>query len=160
MTNPLRRCRVCGIEAYSKKELDDFAPQPNSKHEKANICKLCKANYKRDWRQKKGKKYFKKQNRKWKQKLKITIMELYGGKCACCGEDGLPFLTMDHINNDGKKDREKFGSYGMYVHMRDLFYKDKNEALSKYQILCWNCNMGKQHNKGVCPHVSLRKTNV
>lgn len=149
---------MCGLEACCEEELSSFAPQPNSKHGKANICKSCKADYKRDWRQKRGKEYYRKQNRMWKQKIKITVMELYGNKCACCGEDGLPFLTMDHINNDGKKDREKYGrSYGMYIHMRNLFYKDKKVALSKYQILCWNCNMAKQHNGGVCPHKSMRK---
>ena len=158
MTKTLRVCRVCGIEAHNKEELDNFAPQPNSKYKKANICKSCKSDYKRGWKLKKGKEYHKKQNRKWKQKIKTTVMNLYGKKCACCGETNLGFLTMDHINNDGKGERKVFGSgYGMYVHMRDLFYKDKNKALSKYQILCWNCNVGKQHNNGVCPHVSMKK---
>ena len=159
MTNVLRRCRVCGLEAYNESGLEGFAPQPNSKYEKANICKPCKADYKRNWRERTGKEFLKEQNRRWKQKLKLTVMSQYGGRCACCGESMLGFLTMDHINNDGKEDRERFGgSYKMYVHMRDLFYSDKEEALSNYQILCWNCNMGKSHNGGVCPHKTLEES--
>lgn len=28
----------------------------------------------------------------------------------------------------------------------------KNKYPSGFQVLCWNCNMGKQINGGVCPH--------
>ncbi len=158
----LRKCRVCGIEAHHKNELDKFASQPNSKYGKANICIPCKSKYRQEWRLKKGKKYQRERSRKDKQKLKRVVMSLYGNKCACCWEKELVFLTMDHINNDGKAERKKFkgSSYAMYAHMRDLFYKDKEQAQSRYQILCWNCNMGKQHSDGTCPHKSIKDTGV
>ena len=68
--------------------------------------------------------------------------------CACCGEDGIDFLTLDHIENDGavkRKNGEPLGS-GLYR------YLIKNNYPSGFQVLCWNCNCGKRINKGICPH--------
>lgn len=30
---------------------------------------------------------------------------MYGKVCACCGFDDIRFLSVDHVNNDGKRDR-------------------------------------------------------
>ena len=35
------------------------------------------------------------------------VFEFYGNKCSCCGETEPLFLTVDHINNDGYRDKKK-----------------------------------------------------
>lgn len=80
--------------------------------------------------------------------LKKLVYNEYGNKCACCGETIKPFLTIDHINNDGHIHRKKTKNAMM-------FYLDiikQGFPKTEYRILCWNCNCGRRFNNGVCPH--------
>jgi len=80
--------------------------------------------------------------------LRKQVINGYGGKCACCGETEYYFMDIDHINNDGKKDRDKFNDFrAFYRWLRDNGFPKDN-----YQLLCSNCNQGKRRNRGVCPH--------
>lgn len=77
----------------------------------------------------------------------------FGARCACCGETEKIFLTLDHIKNDGASHRIKL--YGRRVGSTYALYRAiKREGFPKdrYQILCMNCNFGKQRNGGICPH--------
>jgi hypothetical protein len=87
------------------------------------------------------------------QNLKLEVFIHYSKsdppKCECCGITGLAFLTLDHINNDGKEDRKKHKCAGMYFYakMKKLRYPNH------LRVMCWNCNMGRFHSPGgVCPH--------
>lgn len=88
------------------------------------------------------------------KELRRIVIDGYGGVCFCCGEDRAPFLTLDHVNNDGAEDRRRnkrgctSGNYyrklirdGFPIHLR---------------LLCWNCNCGRYFggNNGICPHES------
>jgi hypothetical protein len=45
--------------------------------------------------------------------LRRTVLERYSNgvfRCACCGESRFEFLTLDHVNNDGKHHRRQCGS--------------------------------------------------
>lgn len=89
-------------------------------------------------------------NRKRNARLKKQVMDAYGNKCACCGEDAPGFLTIDHVNNDGNDHRKRVHGDKIYAEII------REEYPAKYQILCWNCNVGRHHNGGVCPHKSLK----
>jgi uncharacterized OB-fold protein len=85
---------------------------------------------------------------------KDTVYAAYGGYvCACCGETTPEFLTLDHVNNDGAKrrreDKTGFG-HGLYR------WIIRNNYPPIFQVLCYNCNCGKKHNGGVCPHEKYR----
>lgn len=69
--------------------------------------------------------------------------------CNCCGEREIMFLSIDHKNNDGYKDRKITGNgTGFYRWLRlNKYPMDKG-----YQVLCYNCNRGKVINRGLCPH--------
>lgn len=93
-------------------------------------------------------------NEKRRSDAKLRKREVfigYGGKCQCspCGEINFDFLTVDHKNNDGNTHRRtvKFGA-SLYTWIL------KNKFPDILQLLCWNCNMAKRFNGGVCPHVS------
>jgi len=78
--------------------------------------------------------------------LKNQVYLHYGCKCACCGETIEEFLTIDHINNDGAKQRKKnFAGRPFYQ------WIIRNNYPADLQVLCMNCNWGKRTN-GVCPH--------
>lgn len=97
------------------------------------------------------------------QAVKKQVMEAYGGcACTCCGENRIEFLTLDHLNNDGKQHRESArgvrssrvgGGYGMYLWLRRHGYP-KDPPLA---VRCWNCNTGRSKNGGICPHERERQ---
>ena len=39
--SPLKKCTICGIEAYSEKDLDVFMISNHNKHKRANRCMAC-----------------------------------------------------------------------------------------------------------------------
>ena len=86
-----------------------------------------------------------KESQKYRRRKREELMEVYGNTCACCGESEELFLTIDHINRDGNVEREE---YPHYSYPRIIKEADR----SKYQILCFNCNMGRERNNGICPH--------
>ena len=69
-------------------------------------------------------------------KLRLEVIEGYGGKCELCGEDNPYFLTIDHINGEGSKERK------MIMRWEKLYRKLRNENYPRdnYRLLCYNCN--------------------
>lgn len=97
----------------------------------------------------KGRKTRRNLHRRYRDKC---LFHYSGGtlRCACCGEDNIDFLTLDHVNNDGfhhrKKDRHK-GKNTYFDLIKKGFPNDP-----PLQVLCFNCNCGKHRGKGTCPH--------
>lgn len=79
--------------------------------------------------------------------LKRMTLIKYGGMCACCGVKDIRLLTIDHINGGGNKHRRMLGHSKIYRWLKQNRYPDG------YQVLCWNCNLGKHLNHGICPHI-------
>jgi hypothetical protein len=92
-------------------------------------------------------------DKKYRDLCKSKVLDYYGNKCACCGETISKFLTLDHINNDGAEHRRelkiKGSSQSIYLWIIKHNYPDR------FQILCFNCNIGKNLNGGICPHKRL-----
>lgn len=92
-------------------------------------------------------------SKKYRDKLKIDALRAYSNndvKCACCGEREVDFLCLDHINDNGAEERRnnKYGLAGIFKWLRKNNYP-KDAGL---QVLCFNCNMSKRINKGICIH--------
>lgn len=116
-------------------------------------CKECASKASADWANKNRERLLtrqREQTKKWKEK----IFEVYGKRCACCGESNEMFLTVDHVNNDGCKHRRTTNKQGLNVHAGNFMYKwiVENNFPNTIQLLCWNCNCGRYRNGGVCPH--------
>jgi len=75
----------------------------------------------------------------------LRVLELYGDRCSCCGEDLRAFGTIEHINGGGSEHRKK---NNLRI-LRDVI--EENDK-SKYRVTCWNCHLGAHHNGGICPH--------
>lgn len=87
-------------------------------------------------------------------RLKIEALTHYSdGKmaCACCQERIIQFLTIDHKEGGGKKHLEVIGQGKLYAWLA------KNHYPPGFQVLCIQCNFGRQINGGVCPHVTARR---
>lgn len=136
-------CRECGIELTDKNWYASF----RKRH--SHICKKCKYKYAKKWRQNNRDKC-NQLNRKSDQRRRDEVIDAYGGKCTCCGETRREYLTIDHINGDGRKQKREIGllssdSRGLYRWLRQNNYPEG------FQVLCFNCNCGKG-NYSVCPH--------
>lgn len=85
------------------------------------------------------------------QAVTAEARRVLGDKCACpgCGVSESAFLTVDHIHGRPK------GSKGVPVLEARASGWDK----TKFQTLCWNCNMSKSA-RGFCPvHQKAPDTN-
>lgn len=87
----------------------------------------------------------------WK-KLRAEIFNHYGWECKCCKETMREFLSLDHIHNDGYKDKNPNGDKKSG---KELYLLVKRNGFpDTFQTLCMNCNWGKKVNNGKCPHES------
>lgn len=85
---------------------------------------------------------------------KSAILHAYGNICACCGEADSRFLTLDHVNNDGAAHRRELHGGKPHRSSPKTLWKwaRDNGFPDSLQILCWNCNLGKDRYGGTCPH--------
>ncbi len=133
LSNERPRCEVCIKIIWSPKSDQKLCGKP---------CRFLRKKFgdyaSQMWKKIKEQGYY--------QSLRFRVIEGYGGICACCKEMEKAFLTIDHVNNDGYKERAQ-GLEGRTF----LRYIIRNKFPSSYQILCWNCQLGKKI-CGVCPH--------
>lgn len=77
----------------------------------------------------------------------INHFSNYTNKCACCGESNILSLTISHPNSDGWV--HKMLSSGDIV---GKLVKDNFKSNFNIIVECYNCNLVKECNGGVCPH--------
>lgn len=176
----LKHCNKCHVE----KPVSDFNKDSRSADGKQHKCRDCQRIMKREWQKENSgyaveyvaayQKSHPEKSKQWKREiyqrrkhkisanhlsLKLEIMMAYGGcKCACCGETNHIFLTIDHMDGNGSKHRtEIFGKSRSSGGA--LFYRwlKNNNFPSGFQVLCYNCNIGKHRNGNVCPHKTKEK---
>lgn len=87
--------------------------------------------------------------------IKKSVFEAYGGfHCVCCGETMKECLSIDHINGGGNQHRKSVvGNRGGPAFYRWL---KQNKFPPGFRVLCMNCQFGRKHNSGVCPHEVAR----
>lgn len=93
-----------------------------------------------------------KYSKKYRTRLKIDALKAYSNnkaECACCGEKEVDFLCLDHMDDNGKEDRKKTGLGTSFLKWLKVHNYPKNLRL---QVLCFNCNMSKRIQGGVCIH--------
>jgi len=85
--------------------------------------------------------------KEYRRKLRLEVLNHYtpkGLRCACCGEDHVEFLCIDHINGGGGQHRKSING--------DFYNWLKKHGFPKgFRVLCFNCN-GSLGFYGYCPH--------
>ena len=85
-----------------------------------------------------------------RRKLKVDALNAYSKNnpiCVCCKEKEIEFLCLDHIDDDGNKNRKTTGTGNTFY-----FWLRKNKYPKlRIQLLCYNCNNSKK-NGGICVH--------
>jgi hypothetical protein len=134
----LRRCKRCGHQIPSN----------------IKVCLRCHEYKRKLWQNTSPEERKKDYERlkKFRDAQKDVVLTHYGKKCACCGETHEAFLTIDHINGGGSRHRREFRLYPSYKLYRWLI---SNRFPSGFQLLCFNCNIAKEH-LGYCSHEKER----
>lgn len=169
-------CSKCGVD----KPVLDFAPRldrPRGYESECRECKRARVNaanaarraagigrtpeqkhYNNEWQKRRWANATPEQrrhridgNRARYRSLRAEVIQAYGGKCVCCGESQDAFLTLDHVENDGKAHRMELGAGQGSASDRLYRWARNNGFPERLQLLCWNCNLAKQH-LGTCPH--------
>jgi len=105
----------------------------------------------REYQKKYMKGYWKTNERKQKHKetinrihkqCKDAAYDLLGRVCVRCGFSDIRALQIDHVNNDGNIDRQKFGHRAGTIQTYKKVLKSQGEG---FQVLCANCNLIKAH---------------
>jgi hypothetical protein len=92
-------------------------------------------------------------------KLKLEMLEAFGWKCSCCGQDHPQFLSLEHIQGiapyylGSSKQRPVAGRKQTSTYQLYRMAKRDNWDPAKYECLCMNCNFADGH-FGACPHRS------
>lgn len=76
-----------------------------------------------------------------RNKIRIELLNMFGGKCIKCGFSDWRALQIDHINGGGSKERKIIRDTWKYMR---IIIQDKNRE-EKYQLLCSNCNWIKRY---------------
>lgn len=154
----MKICCVCRVE----KELTDFYRSRKSKDGYDYRCKACEKKIKSSPEKKeKRREYYAKRHkemskspeqkeamrrasrkyaRKSRDKTRSKVIEMYGGKCARCGESDPIVLDIDHVQDDGAEHRREMGFGNLLV--SDVLKKGYRP--DKFQMLCKNCNWRKE----------------
>ena len=137
-----KRCDSCLLKAR------EYGRKQRISRKGANVCAVCKEPLDNltTWCNKCREKV-KIAGKFRRDRIKELVIRTYGGKCACCAESRIEFLSIDHKYNDGNIDRKEHGLSGnsIYVRIRDSGFPEH------LQVLCYNCNMAKAF-YGNCPH--------
>jgi len=99
-----------------------------------------------------NKKIINEKSRKTFQRMRIETFLRYGGLiCKCCGETGMDFLSIDHVNGRGNEHRKEIGVGSSSI----LRWLKRNNYPQGFQVLCFLCNFAKGK-LGTCPHQQMK----
>lgn len=117
------------------------------KYPDLQVLKPGSSAYQKAWRDRTG--YSGKRKALWRERRLEVLSHYCGGQaphCACCGEQQIEFLSLDHVDGGGNQHKRRIGRG--WTLMRWL---QANGYPDGYQVLCHNCNQAKGY-YGVCPH--------
>jgi len=147
-------CSKCKIQ----RSLTDFYKNGKYKHSECKECKRLREKVR--YAQNPQKIYARTQayiknnpekQRQWQRdytkRQRAKVLEYYGKSCACCKENNVEFLAIDHINGGGTKHLKELGIRGGSFYL----WLIKNNFPPEFRTLCHNCNTSLGH-YNYCPH--------
>jgi hypothetical protein len=86
--------------------------------------------------------------KQYRVQMKREAIDAYGGMCACCGEEHIEFLALDHPNGNGKQHRKHASGVGSQFYR---WLRRQGWPQGELRVLCHNCNQSLGL-YGYCPH--------
>ena len=147
-----RNCVVCGVDTGkigNVKFCSDECRKVDAESKGKTVQKI-------EWKRKAQKNYTAKNKEKLKMikqsyrlRLKHKVLSHYSDvsfpRCKRCGESDVDTLNLDHINDDGAKDRKKLGIAGRSGQGTRSYEAYSAEGYPEgLQVLCASCNLKKE----------------
>jgi len=123
-----------------RKRYQDFTPAQKRSHYLGNV------KYRKD-----NKERLAEIRNQRKREVKRETLNAYGGKCICCGEARLEFLTLHHVDGGGAKHRKKIGSWSRGGAFYRWLKKRRFPKVPRLVVECMNCHLAIDQ-YGYCPH--------
>jgi hypothetical protein len=141
------------LNSYCKKCANKITKENREKYKEENGV-----SYSTEWKRNHREEAHKHDKKRY-TRIKLALVTAYGGVCTCCGEHRIEFLTLEHINHDGKEHRLRVG--GNKNRGGHKIYSDvlKQGCPDNYTILCMNCNFAEKDGNP-CPHKKETVDNV
>jgi len=138
--------KIC-INCKEKLSLDQFNKNKRQKDGLNYYCKDCQSLLAKVRTKEEASKY----QKEYRRNQRIKLLQMLGGKCACCNENTYEFLTLDHLNGSGREHQRRYGN-NIWQMYKDII--EEGAPNKKYRCLCYNCNcaIGRY---GYCPHQNL-----
>lgn len=146
MPSRMPETKVCA-KCSAEKSINDFGVRKSMPDGRRSECKKCYRAYLDNYRARHQQK-INANNRRYYAALREEVFAHYGKQCACCSEDVMEFLSIDHINGGGRAHRKQTNEH-IYEWLK------KNGFPSGFRTLCHNCNFARGR-YGVCPHEKAR----
>jgi hypothetical protein len=135
--------KIC-IKCNKEKDNDQFYTDPNTRDGLYSYCKSCSNKKTKKWRNKNIHSKVSQSNahKRWASSLKLETLTYYGpSHTLCCSwpgcfVDDIDCLSLDHINNDGHKEKQRGNIF--YCTLR------KQKFPKGFQTLCHNHNIKKE----------------
>ncbi len=95
-------------------------------------------------------KKYQKHTKRWKQKMKLKVIKMLGGKCIQCGIDDPRVLTINHLYPKRKRQKIYYkgkiapttgGTVWYDIHMG-------RQPLDEIDLRCYNCNILYEYERG------------
>lgn len=140
----MMKCTKCG----QQKALESFNRDRRRRYGYETVCKSCRI-------AQRGVDQMRRKQKRHLHKTKDAAYEAYGGyRCVCCGITHKAFLTLDHVKSDGSVHRKAItgGKYKADTGSLYTWLRREGYPSGLMQVMCYNCNCGRQRNGGVCPH--------
>lgn len=147
------RAYMAGYREKNREHLSEYERQrANRRYKESPGFKQASLERIRRWQTKVGNAYLRKQANDRTRRLKIEIVEAYGGKCACCGDTHFEFMTIHHKDGKGAAHRKRiFGAANAAGTRFYRWLKARGFPKKNFELNCWNCNVAKDM-YGFCPH--------
>jgi hypothetical protein len=136
-----RLCVVCNTEKPAVEFPFQARKYNHAQPYRQRTCRTC-------WRER-YRESIRQTNKEYTAKLRKTVIEGLGGKCACCGIETYEFLSIHHVGEWGKQHRKQFKKQTTLLN--DIIRL--GFPLDKFECLCWNCHLAQTFH-GKCPHKS------
>lgn len=120
---------------------------PDKPHKADGLCAGCYSKRQYDQDPETARRQNREAQARMRKRIRAEMVEAYGGHCACpkCPEVNPAFLTLEHVNGDGRMHRAR--TRHVYEDLRKQGWPKEG-----YTLLCWNCNAMTRGGK-VCPHM-------
>lgn len=150
---PPSRCSTCAKKWRRERNPQTYLAMKQRARDRKlarGLCMYCNKH------PRKSKRYCRTCLKKFKEKMRLErrllreeVITHYGVVCACCDENKIGFLTIDHTNGGGNKHRKELKASGTNLYR---WLKDQNYP-EGFRVLCFNCNCAIGI-YGKCPHHS------